>query len=165
MEAVRKKERQVETEEAITIDGFLSFTPSWMLMYFFAGFIRISPCSWPNSGFWCCLSFPYFTDISWLIAWRITYSKGCSGRFSWSFFHHVTRPSIHLSRHPSMDGIIQGRKPWQKKVTPPPLSFGWTWYLPSVSFGVYSHSYQLVLGTIKVLFTFSKIWPITIKCS
>jgi hypothetical protein len=22
--------------------------------------------------------------------------------------------SIHLSRHPSMDAIIQGRKPWQK---------------------------------------------------
>jgi hypothetical protein len=29
-------------------------------------------------------------------------------------FHHVTRSSIHLSRHPSMDGIIEGRKPWQK---------------------------------------------------
>ncbi len=23
-------------------------------------------------------------------------------------------PSVHPSRHPSMDGIIQGRKPWQK---------------------------------------------------
>jgi magnesium-transporting ATPase (P-type) len=32
-----------------------SFTPSWMLMYFFAGFFWISPCVWPNSGYWCCL--------------------------------------------------------------------------------------------------------------
>jgi hypothetical protein len=26
----------------------------------------------------------------------------------------VVKLSIHPSRHPSMDGIIQGRKPWQK---------------------------------------------------
>jgi len=27
-----------------------------MLMYFFfAGFLKISPCVWPNSGFWCCV--------------------------------------------------------------------------------------------------------------
>jgi hypothetical protein len=45
-----------------------------------------------------------------------------------------------------------------------PLSYGWTRYLPSPSFGAYCHSYQLVLGTMKVLCTFSKIWPITIKC-
>jgi hypothetical protein len=31
----KKKERQGETEETIKIDGFLSFTPGWMLMYFF----------------------------------------------------------------------------------------------------------------------------------
>jgi hypothetical protein len=36
--------------------------------------------------------------------WRITYSKGRRGREAFS---------IHPSRHPSMDGIIQGRKPWQ----------------------------------------------------
>jgi hypothetical protein len=35
----------------------------------------------------------------------ITYSKGRRGREAFS---------IHPSRHPSMDGIIQGRKPWQK---------------------------------------------------
>jgi hypothetical protein len=35
---------------------FLSFIPRWMLMYFFAGvFLKISPCVWPNSGFWCCV--------------------------------------------------------------------------------------------------------------
>jgi hypothetical protein len=33
---------------------FFSFIPrDWMLMYFFAGFCWISPCVWPNSGFWC----------------------------------------------------------------------------------------------------------------
>jgi hypothetical protein len=26
-----------------------------MLMYFFECFILISPCVWPNSGFWCCV--------------------------------------------------------------------------------------------------------------
>ncbi len=36
-------------------NGFLSFIPRWMLMYFFAGFFLISPCVWPNSGYWCCL--------------------------------------------------------------------------------------------------------------
>jgi hypothetical protein len=29
-------------------------------------------------------------------------------------FRETFHPSIHLSRHLSMDGIIQGRKPWQK---------------------------------------------------
>jgi hypothetical protein len=24
-------------------------------MYFSAGFLKISPCVWPNSGYWCCL--------------------------------------------------------------------------------------------------------------
>jgi hypothetical protein len=36
---------------------------------------------------------------------EITYSKGRRGREAFS---------IHPSRHPSMNGIIQGRKPWQK---------------------------------------------------
>jgi hypothetical protein len=39
VEALReKKERQDETQFTTNIDGFLSFIPSWMLMYFFAGF-------------------------------------------------------------------------------------------------------------------------------
>jgi hypothetical protein len=46
----------------------------------------------------------------------ITYSKGCRGRFLWSF------PFIHPSHHPSMDGIVQGRKPWQKWITHVSLS-------------------------------------------
>jgi hypothetical protein len=39
VEALKKKERQDETQFTIKIDGFLSFIiPRWMLTYFFAGF-------------------------------------------------------------------------------------------------------------------------------
>jgi len=38
MEALRKKERQDETQFTTKIHCFLSFIPRWMLMYFFAGF-------------------------------------------------------------------------------------------------------------------------------
>jgi hypothetical protein len=38
VEALRKKERQDETQFTTKIDGFLSFIPHFMLMYFFAGF-------------------------------------------------------------------------------------------------------------------------------
>ncbi len=61
VEALRKKERQDETQFTTKIDGFVSFIPHRiMLMYFFAGFFLISPCVWwpnsgPNSGFWCCV--------------------------------------------------------------------------------------------------------------
>jgi hypothetical protein len=55
VEALRKKERQDETQFTTKIDGFLSFIPRWMLIYFFADSFWISPCVWPNSGFWCCV--------------------------------------------------------------------------------------------------------------
>jgi hypothetical protein len=42
VEALRKKERQDETPFITKIDGFLSFIPRLMLMYFFAGFLKIS---------------------------------------------------------------------------------------------------------------------------
>jgi hypothetical protein len=38
VEALRKNERQGEAQETIKIDGFLSFTPTRMLMYFFGDF-------------------------------------------------------------------------------------------------------------------------------
>ncbi len=53
--ALRNKESQDETQFTTKIDGFLSFIPRWVLMYSFAGFSWISPCVWPNSGFWCCV--------------------------------------------------------------------------------------------------------------
>jgi hypothetical protein len=55
VEALRNKERQDETQFITKIDGFLSFISHWMLTYFFAGFFLMSPCVWPNSGFWCCV--------------------------------------------------------------------------------------------------------------
>ncbi len=55
-EALRRKERHDKTQFPTKFDGFMSFTPPpWMLMYFFADFFLISPCMWPNSGFWCCV--------------------------------------------------------------------------------------------------------------
>jgi hypothetical protein len=38
VEALRRKGRQDETQFTTKIDGFLSFIPCGMLMYFFAGF-------------------------------------------------------------------------------------------------------------------------------
>jgi hypothetical protein len=38
-EALMKKERQDETQFTTKVDGFLSFIPPSMLMYFFAGFL------------------------------------------------------------------------------------------------------------------------------
>ncbi len=50
---IRKvRKTQHEAQFATKLDGFLSFLPPWMLMYFFAGFFWISPCVWPDSGFW-----------------------------------------------------------------------------------------------------------------
>jgi hypothetical protein len=67
VEALRKNERQDETQFTTKIDGFLSFIPRWMLMYFFAGLCWISRCVWPNSGFWCCV----------FLTLRITLLYGC----------------------------------------------------------------------------------------
>jgi hypothetical protein len=45
------------------IDGFLSFNPSWMLMYLFAGFFfNLTLCMTKPRVL--VLSFPDFTDIS-----------------------------------------------------------------------------------------------------
>jgi hypothetical protein len=38
VQALRKKERQDETQFIMKIDHFLSFILSWMLMYFLTGF-------------------------------------------------------------------------------------------------------------------------------
>jgi hypothetical protein len=65
VEALRKKERQDETQFTTKIDGFLSFIiPSWMLMYyFFAGlFLNLTLCMTKLKV--PVLSFPDFTDIS-----------------------------------------------------------------------------------------------------
>jgi hypothetical protein len=64
VEALKRKERQDETQFTTKVDGFFEFHPSLNVnVRFFAGCFKISPCVWPNSGFWCCV-FPYFTDNS-----------------------------------------------------------------------------------------------------
>jgi hypothetical protein len=63
-----------------------------------------------NSPFLCCILLSKqkktMKEFSFRFLGRvITYSKGPCGREAFP---------IHPSRHPSMDGIIQRRKPWQK---------------------------------------------------
>jgi hypothetical protein len=64
VEALGKKERQDKTQFTTKIDGFLSFIPCWMLMYFNVFFCRCFFESHPvyeqtsgsaNFGFWCCV--------------------------------------------------------------------------------------------------------------
>jgi hypothetical protein len=43
VEALRRKEKQDETQFTTKIDGFLSFIPRWMLMYFLAAFFKSHP--------------------------------------------------------------------------------------------------------------------------
>jgi hypothetical protein len=63
VEALRKMERQDETQFITKIDGFLSFNPRWMLMYFFAGFSKnLTLCMTKLRVLVLCLS--YFTDNS-----------------------------------------------------------------------------------------------------
>jgi len=56
VEELGKKERQDETQFTTKIDGFLRFTPpSLNVNVLFCRFFLMSPCVWPNSGFWCCV--------------------------------------------------------------------------------------------------------------
>jgi hypothetical protein len=67
--------------------------------------------------FFVPMKFPKFHNVLHIISYYlvtiqfpcITYSKGRRGREVFS---------IYPFRHPSMDGIIQGRKPWQKLKLP-----------------------------------------------
>ncbi len=57
VEALRKRERQDETQFPIKIDGFLSFIPPLNANVLFCRFLLNLTlcCVWPNSGFWCCV--------------------------------------------------------------------------------------------------------------
>jgi hypothetical protein len=54
VEVFMKKERRDEIQFTTKIDGFLSFTPRWILMFFSYIFL-ISPQLWSNSRFWSCV--------------------------------------------------------------------------------------------------------------
>jgi hypothetical protein len=61
MEALRKKERQDETQFTTKIDGFLSFIPIWTLLYFFCRFfLNLTLCMTKLRVLVLCFS--YFTD-------------------------------------------------------------------------------------------------------
>jgi hypothetical protein len=63
VEALRKKERQDETQFITKIDGFLSFISCWMLTYVFAGFFwNVTLCMIKLRVLVLCFS--YFTDNS-----------------------------------------------------------------------------------------------------
>ncbi len=55
VEKIFKKERKDETHLITKENGFLSFRPPSPLNVnvFFCRFLKISPCVWPNSRFWC----------------------------------------------------------------------------------------------------------------
>jgi hypothetical protein len=59
----QQKEKTGETQFTTMIDGFLSFIPCWMLMYFFAGFFLISPCICPTSGLWSCVFLTFLITL------------------------------------------------------------------------------------------------------
>jgi hypothetical protein len=60
---LRKKERQDETPVYHQFEGFLSFIPRWMLMYFFAGFKKnLTLCMTKLRVLVLCFS--YFPDNS-----------------------------------------------------------------------------------------------------
>jgi len=63
MDALRKKERQDETQFTTKIDGFLSFIPIWTLLYFFCRFfLNLTLCMTKLRVQVLCFS--YFTDNS-----------------------------------------------------------------------------------------------------
>jgi len=63
VEALRKKEKQDETQFTTKIDGFLSFIPGWILMYYFARvFLNLTLCMTKPRILVLCFS--YFMDNS-----------------------------------------------------------------------------------------------------
>jgi hypothetical protein len=63
VEALRKKERQDETRFTTKIDGFLSFIPPWMLMYFLAGFFESHPVYDQTQGSGAVFVLLYWTTL------------------------------------------------------------------------------------------------------
>jgi len=55
VEALTKMEWRMKLSVPRKLTVFWVSAAPWMLMYFFAGFWKISPCVWLNSGFWCCV--------------------------------------------------------------------------------------------------------------
>jgi hypothetical protein len=80
VEALREKERQDETQFTTKIDGFLSFIPRWMLMYFFVVFLNLILCMTKLRILVLCFS--YFTDNSIIVVTKMCnlFTLSCSKR-------------------------------------------------------------------------------------
>jgi hypothetical protein len=63
VEALRKKERQDETQFTTKIDGFLSFIPSWMLIYFFAVKNKSHPVCDQTQGYGAMFFLVFTTSV------------------------------------------------------------------------------------------------------
>jgi hypothetical protein len=76
VEALRKKERQGETQKIILMNDFLSFTtppPALNANVLFCTIFSIVPCLWPNSGYWCCpVRTLRISPLFMLVIWRVT---------------------------------------------------------------------------------------------
>jgi hypothetical protein len=62
VEMLTKKEKHDEIQFTTKIDGCLSFTPPWLLMYFFIDFFNLTAFMTKLKVLVLC--FPYFIDIS-----------------------------------------------------------------------------------------------------
>jgi hypothetical protein len=103
-EVVRQKGRTDETQFTTKPGPLPPTHSSWMLMYYFAGCFWISPCVWPNSGFWCCVFITLHTT-------PIVGPKKKLGVCE-SLFLHKPVPEFNNTRTPN----------WHS-----PYSFLWTW--------------------------------------
>jgi len=107
VEALKKKDRQNETQFTTKVDGFLSFTPPWMVMYFFAGFFSISPHVWPSQGSHAVFSLLYGYSIRLQIflhsakhqAKQKPEATGCSPILAYSFKSPGTKIFSQLDAH------------------------------------------------------------------
>jgi len=82
VEALRKKKRQDETQFTTKIDGFLSFIPYWMLVYFLQVFKNITLCMTKLRVLVLCFS--YFADNSIInLGIYIHLSVGSQTIFKW----------------------------------------------------------------------------------
>ncbi len=98
VEALRKKEREDETQFTTKIDGSLSFNPPWMLMYFF---LNLTLCMTKLRVLVLCLS--YFTDNS--IAWNLLW--GLIIKVQYPIVHHKIKVFMLLKKGPLLFRIAQ----------------------------------------------------------
>jgi len=88
VEALMKKERQDETQFTTKMDGFLSFIRPLNAYVLFCRFFLISPCVWPNSGFWCCV----FLTLHITLMRETFFNSSSANHYGWP----ITSSQFHL---------------------------------------------------------------------